>query len=297
MNKPSNFPQPQLGAGWVAQPSTTDGAAPTDGPSNQGTFWQRFKPLFAVGVIGVVALVPVISPVVESAIAQMPEPPQIPAAALIALSLVQPTLLMAGAVAIGTALAPKLGLRSHLVERATTGRPIMPALRAQAPLAAALGTAAALAIIVCDLALRPLLGAQLEPLMKALPHNTLGMTVGGVLGGGIFEELLMRWGFMTLLAWVGWRVVQKKQGLPRRGIMIGAIVGAALLFGLGHLPATATVVPLTPLIVMRALLLNGLAAVVYGWLFWRRSLESGMIAHATGHVVFTVVSMMTSFGH
>lgn len=297
MNKPSNFQQPQLGARWVAQPSTTDGAEPADGQSNQGTFWQRFKPLFAAGLVGVVALVPVISPLVEATIAQMPEPPQISVTALTALSLVQPTLLMAGAVAVGAALAPKLGLRSHLVERATTGRPLIPALRAQAPLAVGLGAAAAVAIIACEFALSPLLGAQLEPLRKALPHNTLAMTVAGVLGGGIFEELLMRWGLMTLLAWLGWRVLQKKQGLPRRGIMIGAIVGAALLFGLGHLPATAAVVPLTPLIVMRALLLNGLAALVYGWLFWRRSLESAMIAHGAGHIVFTVVSTMTSFGH
>ncbi len=34
---------------------------------------------------------------------------------------------------------------------------------------------------------------------------------------------------------------------------------AAILFGLGHLPATKAIVPLTTMIVVRAVVLNGLA--------------------------------------
>jgi len=72
---------------------------------------------------------------------------------------------------------------------------------------------------------------------------------------------------------------------------------AALIFGAGHLPATAALVPLTPLIVARALVLNGVFGIAAGWLYWRHSLEAAMLSHATGHVVFTIVSVFTSFGH
>ncbi len=297
MKEPSKLQGRGLGAPLFAQPAQGYDAARDAAQPQQGTFWRRFTTLFATGLVGVVALVPVISPLVEAAIAKMPEPPPMSSAALTALSLIHPTILMAGAVAVGTALAPKLGLRSHIAERAVAGQPLWPALKSEAPLAAGLGAAVALAIVATDLALRPLIGAQIQPLLETLPHNTVSMTVAGVLAGGIFEELLMRWGLMTLLAWVGWRLFQNGQGSPSRGVMLGALIGAALLFGAGHLPATAVVVPLTPLIVLRAFLLNGLAAAVYGWLFWRRSLEAGMISHATGHLVFTIASVITRFGH
>ena len=54
---------------------------------------------------------------------------------------------------------------------------------------------------------------------------------------------------------------------------------SALLFGAGHLPTTATLMPLTPLVITRALLLNGLGGIVFGWLYWKRGLLAAMLAH------------------
>jgi hypothetical protein len=51
------------------------------------------------------------------------------------------------------------------------------------------------------------------------------------------------------------------------------------------LPAVRAMVPFTPVVVTRTVLLNAIAGVAFGWLFWRRSLEAAMIADATGHVV------------
>ena len=72
---------------------------------------------------------------------------------------------------------------------------------------------------------------------------------------------------------------------------MGAIILAALLFGVGHLPATALIVPLTPVVIARAIVLNGIGGLLFGWLYWRRSLEAAMIAHATFHVVATIVAL------
>ena len=65
---------------------------------------------------------------------------------------------------------------------------------------------------------------------------------------------------------------------------------AALLFGVGHLPATASLLPLTPLVVSRALILNGLLGLAMGWLFWKRGLESAMLAHGMTDVLLHVVT-------
>jgi hypothetical protein len=57
---------------------------------------------------------------------------------------------------------------------------------------------------------------------------------------------------------------------------------------LGHLPATAAVAPLTPLLVARALVLNGVAGIAFGYLYWRHGLEAAMVGHMSAHVVLQI---------
>ncbi len=56
-------------------------------------------------------------------------------------------------------------------------------------------------------------------------------------------------------------------------------------FGLGHLPATSVILPLTPLVVVRAVILNGLAGIAFGYLFFTTGLESAMISHFTADLI------------
>ncbi|HEY0738789.1 MAG TPA: CPBP family intramembrane glutamic endopeptidase [Herpetosiphonaceae bacterium] len=263
---------------------------------SQGPFWKKFTPLFVAGAAGVVALIPTISTLVKSQVERMPTPPPIPLPALTALSLIQPTLLVAGAVAIGAALAPRLGLRSHIVEKTVANRPLLPALKAELPLAATLGAIGFGVIAALDLLFRPLLGEAALALAGTGQHATILGVLGALLYGGITEELLLRWGLMTLLVWIGWRLVQRGEGVPRPALVWSAIVLAAVLFGLGHLPATSAVVPLTLPVVVRAILLNGLLGIVFGWLFWRRSLESAMLAHSMFHVCAAILALIGRLG-
>lgn len=259
---------------------------------NQAPFWKKFTPLFVAGAAGILAIAPTIATMVEQQVQRIPTPPPLPLPALTALSIIQPTLLVAGAVAIGAALAPRLGLRSHIVEKTVADQPLLPALKAELPLAATLGAVGFGLILTLDLALRPLLGAAAEALAAVGQHTTVFGVLGALLYGGITEELLLRWGLMTLLVWIGWRVAQRGEGLPRPALVWSAIVLAAVLFGLGHLPATAAVTPLTLPVIVRAILLNGILGVVFGWLYWRRSLEAAMLAHATFHVCATMLVLI-----
>ena len=63
----------------------------------------------------------------------------------------------------------------------------------------------------------------------------------------------------------------------------------AILFGLGQLPNAAMVMQITPTVVVLALALNGIAAVSFGYLYWKRGLESAMIAHFCADFVVYVV--------
>lgn len=260
---------------------------------NQAPFWKKFTPLFVAGAAGVIALAPTIATAVARQLERIPTPPPIPLPALTAISLLQPTLLLAGAVAIGAALAPRLGLRSHIVEKTVADQPLLPALKAELPLAATLGAIGFGVITILDLALRPLLGPAAAALAASQQHATIWGVLGALLYGGITEELLLRWGLMTLLVWIGWRVAQRGEGLPRPTLVWSAIGLAAVLFGLGHLPATAALTPLTQIVAVRAVLLNGILGVVFGWLYWRRSLEAAMLAHATFHVCATIVALIS----
>ena len=46
---------------------------------------------------------------------------------------------------------------------------------------------------------------------------------------------------------------------------------------------------LTPLVIARTLVLNGLAGVVFGWLYWRRGLLAAMVAHFTFDLVVLAI--------
>jgi membrane protease YdiL (CAAX protease family) len=58
------------------------------------------------------------------------------------------------------------------------------------------------------------------------------------------------------------------------------------LFGVGHLPAAAALVgALTRGVVVFIVAANSVFGVLFGYLYWKRGLETAIIAHATAHVV------------
>lgn len=259
----------------------------------RSTFWRRSVPLFGAGLIGVAAGMPVIVPLLQQIITSLPSGVTLPPLpVLVAAQVGQLAVLIGGAVAVGTALAPRVGLRSHLADAGVNGTKLWPAIKSELPFAGSVGAATGLAIVALDRLFQPWMPAALQA-AQAQPRG-VGVTVAGILYGGITEELLLRWGLMTLLAWLAWRVVQRGQGAPRSWLIWLAIGVSAVLFGAGHLGAAAALVPLTPAVVTRTVLLNAGAGVVFGYLFWRRSLEAAMIAHAGAHVAMTLLSVVAT---
>lgn len=246
--------------------------------------------MVALGTPGIVSLAPVVADQLGGAGDVSP----VPVPVLVALALLQSFVLLLVASAVGVTLAPRVGLHSRVLARVRDGAAVAPGLVTDLRTAVPLGVGLAVATLGLDAALAPFLPEALQTSL-----DPRGATVGSVLAfapvrflyGGVTEELLVRFGVMTLAVWLGWRLLGRSTPGPTDRVVWGGVVVAALVFGVGHLPSVASVAPLTPPVVVRTVLLNGLPGLGFGWLYWRRSLESAMVAHASFHVVLVVVSL------
>jgi hypothetical protein len=232
--------------------------------------------LWAAGMTGVVALsVTVIPQLLAGA------PPQVPVHVAVAASLLQSGLLLALAVWVGVALSRSVGFAAPAFEGAVSGSGAMRALARQLLPA----TIAGLLVAALLVALAGAAPAELQ----ALGQRFQVSLVPKLLYGGITEEILMRWGVMTFLVWLPWRLLQRRQGPPRTVYIVVGIVLAALLFGIGHLPAVAAMGGgLTAPVVAYVVVGNAVPGILFGVLYWRWGLESAMLAHALAHAVSTL---------
>lgn len=268
-------------------PYTTEQSPDADS-SPRLRFWRAATALFIPGFIGTLSLIPFIA----RSLRKLPSgiiPVDTPFALLVALSLIQPAFLLAAAVGVGIWLAPKLGLTSRVAYAASGSRSALHDIRRDLRPALLSGIVLGLAVIILDAFLLPLAGEAAQSLSVS-GDRPFWYLIMGTLYGGITEEIMMRWGLMTFLAWLCWLFVQRGSARPRPPVMWVSITLAALIFGFGHLGTVAAAAPLTTMLVLRTLLLNGLAGMVFGWLYWRFSLEAAMISHATFHVLTPLVA-------
>jgi CAAX prenyl protease-like protein len=227
--------------------------------------WWRIALL---GVIGAVTLMLV--PVEELA------PIKIEPVLLRLLSTLQPIVLVLALAGLGTWAAAKVELDAPAVRAWADRQPIWPVLRRQLPAAIAAGLATAAVLVAFTWTLRSMaIGEQILRFAPPLPTR--------LLYGGLTEEVLLRWGVMSLLAWLGWRLAGRPASI-RPWVYVAAILLAALLFAAGHLPALSFLLPDAPRsLVMLVLAANFIPGVLFGWLFWRRGLEAAMLAHGSAH--------------
>jgi len=113
-----------------------------------------------------------------------------------------------------------------------------------------------------------------------------------VIYGGVLEEIMMRLFFMSLSAFILWKLFARskdKENIPVWIFVVANIV-SALLFAAGHIPATITMFGgLNALILLRCFLLNGIFGMVFGWLYRKLGLQYAMIAHALCHIIPHVI--------
>ena len=228
--------------------------------------------------LAVAALFPYLLDLLPEAFAKAP----LPLALLVPIQALQGGLLLGLLALLGLRMGPRAGLDTPWLRAwvARAPRPVVAWRRALV-----LGVAAGVVVAGASLALDPLLPPPKQP----LPEHGASAAWKGLLAsfyGGIGEELQLRLFLMTGLVWIGARLRRDRTASP--WLYWSAIVLAALLFGAGHLPAAAAIWPLTGMVVFRTLLLNAIAGLAFGWLYWRRGLEAAMLAHFCADLVLHV---------
>lgn len=252
--------------------------------------WKVFLILWLAAILAALAVLPYAFELQAKLIAQVP----ISLPVLIALQIAQSGILFGILIFIGMILMKRIGLSAPILDSVARGESASDKIRAVLPISIALGVIAALLIIGLDMFIfQPALLRELGESADGLNLQTSQPAAWkGFLAsfyGGIAEEVLLRLFMMSLLAWLVSFISKTSEGKPTSAVFWIANILAAILFGLGHLPATATIIPLTPLVITRAIVLNGLGGVAFGYLYWKRGLESAMIAHFSADIVLHVL--------
>jgi membrane protease YdiL (CAAX protease family) len=193
-------------------------------------------------------------------------------------SLAQSGMILALAVWAGVALAPAVGLRAPAFQAVASGRPPWPALGPQLVPGLVAGVLGGLSLF---------LAGRNAPAAIAAAQEQFALPLAArLLYGGITEELLLRWGLLTALAWLAWRFLQHRRGAVRTGVFWLANAVSALLFAAGHLPAAAVLVGALDVdMVGFVIAVNAALGLLFGFLYGRFGLESAMLAHALAHGV------------
>ena len=118
---------------------------------------------------------------------------------------------------------------------------------------------------------------------------TVPYMIAMVLYGGVIEEVMLRLFMMSLVAFIIHLFFRKKHEKPTTWMLVVANVVSALLFAAGHLPTTAMLMGLTPMILFRCFLLNGGLGLMFGWLYRKFGLRYAMISHAGCHIISKLI--------
>ena len=179
--------------------------------------------------------------------------------------------------ALGILLGEKLGLFKN--ETTFTKKPLI--------VTAVVGTVGGLAMILFDILW---FGRVSEVIMESYAVKpTAAFIIGAVIYGGVIEEVMLRLFMMSLLAFILHKIFGKGAEKPSVAVLVASNVVSSLLFAAGHLPSTAILLGITPIILLRCFLLNGGIGILFGWLYHRYGLRYAMIAHAGSHVISKLV--------
>ncbi|NOU77080.1 CPBP family intramembrane metalloprotease [Paenibacillus sp. LMG 31458] len=106
-----------------------------------------------------------------------------------------------------------------------------------------------------------------------------------VLYGGVVEEVLIRWGLLSLLAWLI-SLLTPGGGVTATGVWLSILV-SGIAFAAGHAPSYAAAgCKLTPRFWTAILVLNLWVSLYCGWLFWQHGLAAAIVAHMLVHAAW-----------
>ncbi|MEM3551086.1 MAG: CPBP family intramembrane glutamic endopeptidase [Candidatus Bathyarchaeia archaeon] len=242
--------------------------------------WKVFWILLVASVFGSICIIPYTLSIQLDLLEELP----IPLHMLLTLQLFQNVIMFAILIFFGLRLAGKVGLGAPILESWSRGEKVKPDFSAILGISILLGVLAVILTAVLDLSFYFMFPNEPIYTLK-LPKAPAWQGFLASFYGAINEEILSRLFLMSLFMWIFLKIKKTKEGKPMELTIWLAIAVTAIIFGLLHLPSTAILIPITPFIIARAVILNGIAGTIFGWLFWKKGLESAMISHFIADII------------
>lgn len=234
--------------------------------------------LFILGLLGVLTMLTVTIP-----LDNLPKEvlDKISPQSLKYLVLVNPTILLLIAVVVGTVLYDKVGFSVPTISSILKIEEPKIKLIEQIKFGVTLGLLTGILTNVTGLLFKTSLPQEFIEL-----GNKVKITTIARFGyGGITEELLMRFGFMTFVVWVIFKITKK---LGNSTYWTG-IVLASIIFAIGHFPVVFNAVQNPTISLLTYVLIgNSIAGLFFGWLYWKKGLEAAFIGHIFAHVAMII---------
>ncbi|HNX29590.1 MAG TPA: hypothetical protein PKN87_09330 [Syntrophomonadaceae bacterium] len=230
--------------------------------------------LLVIGCLCLLAAIPQMVKSIEKTLtkAEMPLPSR---KVLFSGIAVQNLFMLMIAAAIGTLLAPAADLQAPVLKAILTGGSVWQGIKPQLLPGVVAGLVSALAFIPAYYTFF-LQHLDFQTLWAVENHRLNLNLVGRLLYNGIFEEIIVRWGLMTLFVWLGSLFSGEISALI---VWLAIFISGAAL-ALLYLPDyyAAGCLKSRPFFAFIAFLYIWNAA-VFGWLFWQYGFEAAIIAH------------------
>ena len=141
------------------------------------------------------------------------------------------------------------------------------------------------ALIMADVLL---FGGLIPPVLDSYASKpTLNYIIASITYGGVVEEIMLRLFFMSLIALIISRFTKNKKATDLHFIIANIIV--ALLFAVGHLPGTIQSIGISPIILVRCLVMNGAFGILFGRMYRKYGIGYAMLTHAGVHIVSKLI--------
>ena len=121
---------------------------------------------------------------------------------------------------------------------------------------------------------------------------TIEKVFAGLFAGGIIEEVMMRLFFMSLLVFIISKLFYKnKKNISVKVYVIANII-SAMLFSVGHIPSTMQMTTLTPVLIIRCFLFNGMFGLCFGYLYRKYGIGYAIISHGLCHLISDILMII-----
>lgn len=205
--------------------------------------------------------------------------------------LIGPTISLIIAVTVGTLLHDKVNLRLPLFDNLVGRKEKSEKSEIKGIVLYGItgGIIGGLLITGIIIAFSPILPSDL---LDAIQSNRVGL-ITRVFSGAITGEILHRFGFMTFLVWLGY----KMSGKLSPSTYWTAIIVSVILFGAAQLTPTLIIGGTPPAsLLFYHLLVSGTSVTIAGWLYWKKGLEAAIITHVVANVIMVLAAGVGVFG-